>query len=408
MGSKSKTGESGDAESLVCSLGRLDLQTCVLTGDDFLMRLTKKEAAVVAYLARHAGRVVDPGELAQHVWKHHSTVKSDAVRMGMSRLGRKLQRVSTYQQRDGGYWLKPLHTLVGRAALIDATVDTLRSRSVALMGPGGVGKSAVARAVAQRVTAVPTFLRVTKDSDLLARLAAELLLSTIELCACSDDQLPKLIVLDEVEHADPQQLHAVLEHVDTRFLLTSRRQLEGVLTIPVPTLGQDHAAELLQRHCSLDAEQASLWAFDRWEGLPGLIVLGSRFLQLGAFDAAECVSGDALLQHTWESLSDEAKRAASSLRCFQGTFSLANAMESVAEQGVIELLEFGWIETPPHRIPRPIRAFLDKTLGPVDSRRATVHGEWVLARGTAILNAITKGHDCHESLAPLREDLQWA
>ena len=69
--------------------------------------LTAKEFALLSYLMVHAGQVVTPEQLLEHVWNEHADPFTNTVRVTISNLRRKLgddQPIDTVVGR--GYVLK--------------------------------------------------------------------------------------------------------------------------------------------------------------------------------------------------------------------------------------------------------------------------------------------------------------
>jgi two-component system copper resistance phosphate regulon response regulator CusR len=73
------------------------------------VELTTKEFVLLAYLARHAGKVVGRAELTEHVWDENHDPASNAVEVYINRLRKKLEgagRTALIQTRRGaGYYL---------------------------------------------------------------------------------------------------------------------------------------------------------------------------------------------------------------------------------------------------------------------------------------------------------------
>ena len=73
------------------------------------IELTAREYAFLAYLARHAGRVVSRGELAAHVWDDNHDPTANLIDVYVSRVRRKV---------DGGAARALLHTRRGAGVLL--------------------------------------------------------------------------------------------------------------------------------------------------------------------------------------------------------------------------------------------------------------------------------------------------
>jgi DNA-binding response OmpR family regulator len=79
-----------------------------------VVELTTKEFVLLAYLARHAGRVVGRAELTEHVWDENHDPTSNAVEVYINRLRKKIDRAGRtpliQTRRGAGY-----HLAVGAA-----------------------------------------------------------------------------------------------------------------------------------------------------------------------------------------------------------------------------------------------------------------------------------------------------
>lgn len=69
---------------------QLDLATKAAWHGDHLLKLTLKEFAVLEYLLRHAGEVVSQEDLLEHVWDMNADLFTNAVRVHINSLRRKL------------------------------------------------------------------------------------------------------------------------------------------------------------------------------------------------------------------------------------------------------------------------------------------------------------------------------
>jgi DNA-binding response OmpR family regulator len=74
--------------------------------------LTTKEFALLAFLARHEGRVVSRSEICSHVWDDNHDPYSNAIEVYINRLRRKIDAVSDapliHTRRGAGYMLAEL------------------------------------------------------------------------------------------------------------------------------------------------------------------------------------------------------------------------------------------------------------------------------------------------------------
>ncbi|MEQ1566077.1 MAG: winged helix-turn-helix domain-containing protein, partial [Myxococcota bacterium] len=128
------------------------------------MPLTTREVELLRYLAANPSRVIPRDELLAQVWGYAGTVMSRASDNTVRRLREKIERDPAHPDHlltvhGVGYRFEPLppaqpvQALVGRAQLVAEVGARLApGRWVLLVGPGGVGKSALARACAPDAT----------------------------------------------------------------------------------------------------------------------------------------------------------------------------------------------------------------------------------------------------------------
>lgn len=125
--------------------------------------LTTRELECLSYLARRAGLDVSREELLEQVWHYDPRVISRTVDVTVRRLRKKLEARASHPEHlltvhGAGYRLEgarfvaparpgPAPTLLGRAALLDR-LRANRARMLTLIGPPGIGKSQLARALA--------------------------------------------------------------------------------------------------------------------------------------------------------------------------------------------------------------------------------------------------------------------
>jgi predicted ATPase/DNA-binding SARP family transcriptional activator len=148
--------------------------------------------------------------------------------------------------------LEPLSSLIGREREITGLVELLHARRlVTLTGPGGVGKSRLALAVAHAAPGPAWFagLAELSDPDAVARAALDAIGAPEEPGIPPLDRLaevlrsrPGLLLLDNCEHladAAADVAHAVLPGTGVRLLVTSQVAMgvAGETVWPVPPLG---------------------------------------------------------------------------------------------------------------------------------------------------------------------------
>ncbi|WP_372344436.1 BTAD domain-containing putative transcriptional regulator [Streptomyces sp. KL116D] len=305
------------------------------------------------------------------------------------------------------------NALLGRDADIDAVEELLRaSRAVTVVGPGGLGKTRLAYAVARRapqrvVHAVP-LAGVTADADVTAEVAAALGVGEARHGAVGSrapaDPVsgivgtlgtgPALLVLDNCEHVVDgvaELVRAILSRGrDLRVLATSRSPL-GLTSEAVhalPELGRETAAELFVQRARAARPGVELPPdavadlCGHLDGLPLAVELaaarvrvlsvpdlarrlGDRFALLrgGVRDVPERHRTlHAVVEWSWNLLTDDARAALRTLSVFPGGFSGAAAervlggdaldlLRELAEQSLLTVTDtpagvrFGMLET---------------------------------------------------------------
>lgn len=145
--------------------------------------------------------------------------------------------------------------LIGRWREMSEVVTRLRDRRlVTVIGPAGIGKTALALAVARQVGAdfvlgahVVDLTRVDSEQDVPGAIAAQLGFATFDALVNSPSEQPALVVVDNCEHVMTvagDAIAALLESCDSpRVLATSRSPLDmpgeslvvlGPLGVPAP------------------------------------------------------------------------------------------------------------------------------------------------------------------------------
>lgn len=103
------------------AVGDLEIDTRLQQArrDGTLLPLTAREFTFLAYLARHAGRIVSRGELAEHVWDENHDPNANLIDVYVSRLRRKV---------DGAGRRPLLHTRRGQGVLLSDDGDIAGER----------------------------------------------------------------------------------------------------------------------------------------------------------------------------------------------------------------------------------------------------------------------------------------
>jgi DNA-binding winged helix-turn-helix (wHTH) protein len=239
--------------------GLLDFDAATLERPSSTVSLTPTEAALLAHLYE-VGAPVSAKELLGAVWGYRDGVKSRTVTVTVERIRKKIEAdpknpVSLVTVKGQGY---ALHTLAaptevpGRDtewALLDQTGEPL----ITLVGPGGIGKTTLARAWARRhrLPFVPLELATTVEELAVAVCDALEAPGPVgdPIAEASRLTRGRTLVLDNFEQLPDEACRQVGTWVQHggRFVVTSQRPL-GVaheFVIPVGPLPHDAARDLL-------------------------------------------------------------------------------------------------------------------------------------------------------------------
>ncbi|MCB9679627.1 MAG: winged helix-turn-helix domain-containing protein [Alphaproteobacteria bacterium] len=209
--------------------------------------LTDKEGEAFAYLCGRLGQIVGREELEREVWQMAPGVRSETVPVTLRNLRRKLGDEgdsALHTVRGVGWRLDAVERVApsslprfatpyfGRDAEESAVLKLLEGPwpVVTLVGPGGIGKSRLAAAIASRLKERVVFVAVSEGMDADALGAA--LLGAAGVNARRMDELAASlgtsrvrIVLDEAEQSWEAARDFVARLPELRFLVTSRREL---------------------------------------------------------------------------------------------------------------------------------------------------------------------------------------
>lgn len=202
----------------------LDTERRELHSDNAPVHLEPQAYDLLVYLVEHRHRVVGKVELLEQVWGHgflsesNLTTRVKEVRRAIGDDGTRQFAIRTI--RGHGYrFVAPVEdesqtvyssTLVGRATELTTTVALVaRTPLVTLIGPGGVGKSALATAITDR--AAPAFTDGTRTVELAPLDVGTALLPAIarrlDVVVDGDEDALRaiarrsmLVVLDNCEH----------------------------------------------------------------------------------------------------------------------------------------------------------------------------------------------------------------
>ncbi|MEN0068221.1 MAG: winged helix-turn-helix domain-containing protein [Myxococcota bacterium] len=348
--------------------GVIDLQRLEVRRSGIVERLTAKEAALVRYLAEQKGQIVSKQSLLRDVWGYRPGVRSRTVETTVGRVRAKIEMDSSRPRHlltvvGAGYRLEHLGSgLLGRDALLDQLRNAAVGTWLTLHGPGGVGKTALARElcdawpsetcwvalhhvhdVSGALVAVARALGVDEDEDVASRIASAL--------GARDEMM---LVVDNADHVGPALASVFDRWCDegvVHLVVTRRQELEGQHEqgVRVPPLDPPSATALLFRRAEaagapVQADDPGLHALaDALQGLPlALEVVAPRLVFLTPQQATDRVRRDLLaldgadqrLQRSFEvswELLKEAERSALVRLCILSSAATVPHVEALLE-----------------------------------------------------------------------------
>lgn len=347
--------------------GWVDVGEGVVVRHDVRTPLTQNERSLLAYMVERPGAVVERGDLLRKVWGYASTSRTRTVDVTMRRLREKVELVPSEPVHfvtvvGRGYRFVPLETdaqIVGRDTELSQLSAKVGAgcRRLLLVGPGGVGKTTLARVWARQQlgAVVVELLGARTSTDCVAAIRDALGLGgeatvdgALKDTLRSRTQPLVLDNLDELDSSASTVLDGLLACFDGVVVGTCRStgRLEGETVVRTAPLSNEAAVALMSARLEGFGVRATTASIDRLcrltDGLPLAIELAAvRARALGVDGLSRYLpnpellvdparrgthrSVSALMESCWEPLSDELRWALKVLASLVGTFSLARA-----------------------------------------------------------------------------------
>ena len=365
----------------------VDTRQQVLTRGDHVQHLTTRENEVLVYLWEHAGRTITREELLEKVWGHPRIASTEPVYSTIKRLRAKIETAAhrhIVTVHGDGYRFERPHTaspvarpalppartrFVGREVELAAITERLAAdaRIITLVGPGGVGKTRIARELERRRDAPTLFVDLGEAHTVADALRA--LATALDVPLAGDDASTwtrgltralaatrALVVLDNVEQLIATAQAAPFAAIITHFaevvpiLATSREPLHlaGEHLIEMHPLPRDEAIALFidrakMASATFEPDAAIGAIVERLDRLPLAIELAAARVKLlppellldqlsSQLDLRaprdlplRHASMRAAVDWSWQMLSPEERQVLSECAVFAGDFTLEAA-----------------------------------------------------------------------------------
>jgi DNA-binding winged helix-turn-helix (wHTH) protein/tetratricopeptide (TPR) repeat protein len=363
--------------------GEIDLDAGQIRRGGLSCSISPTEARILTVLADANGAPVGKESLILRVWGEH--------RGGNNTLEKAIQRLRTKVEADPrnplhlltvhgtGYRLVGSHSPVAFALFgREEVTRTLRawleepSARISVVGPGGIGKTALARAVTEgRLAGFADLSEVHEPVELLGTVVRALGMSpggrtAEEVRGAIGSALVHrggVLVLDNAESAPQATAELVAAWPRAKLLVTSRVRLgfPGERLCDLPPLALAHARALFlarsRRAAQLEAHPRFARLLEKLDGLPLAIELAAAWSDQLDMDEliariergqlsdpegsrpARHASLEAVIGFSWRRLPAPARRALADLSRFRGPFDLEGAEALIRHPRPVELLQ---------------------------------------------------------------------
>lgn len=423
--------------------GWVDLELGVVHRGDEPTSLSRNEHRLLTHLASLDGRRASREELLVDVWGYRPGVVSRTVFSTVERLRRKIEVDPTSPDHLltdalGGYRLETVHErppsrVLGREALIREIER--HPGPLALTGPPGIGKTAVAAAVAERARVQVLWIEMLSGNgdidderdEATVRLALGLG-ADADLRRALASRAPLLLVLDGLVSGTGAVTELVTGIPDVRVLATIAADPGAWSILAVPPLEPDDAVALLERTAQElgialpagTAPDGSSWASSLVASVDhhplAIALLVPTLERLGPADLlkrpARLLAQQPHLQHTlehgWATLTpeDQAGLAAVAVAPASIPLDAAELLWPADPTAVPRLMRSGWLAVQPGvrarvRLLSPLQIFV-RQVWPEPPEDVLL--PWAIELVEAALTTLD-GPRGHETARSLREDL---